>query len=52
MNAMRKIIYLWLLAVCCAVPTVSFADKCAGTNINNLIAWEPTELANGTTLRP
>lgn len=50
MNAMRKIIYLWLVAVCCTVPAVSLADKCAGTNINNLISWEPTEIAKGTTL--
>ena len=50
MNATRKIIYLALLAVWCAVPTVSFADKCAGTNINNLISWEPTEIVKGTTL--
>ena len=50
MNATRKIIYLALLAVWCAVPTVSFAEKCAGTNINNLISWEPTEIAKGTTL--
>ena len=50
MNATRKIIYLALPAVWCAVPTVSFADKCAGTNINNLISWEPTEIVKGTTL--
>jgi hypothetical protein len=33
MNAMKKFIYLGLLAGWCAVPGVSFADKCAGTNI-------------------
>jgi hypothetical protein len=47
-NAMKKFIYLGLLAVWCAVPGVSFADKCAGTNINNLVSWEPTEIAKGT----
>jgi hypothetical protein len=50
MNARRKFVYLGLLAVWCAVPAVSFADKCAGTNINNLVSWEPTEIAKGTTL--
>ena len=50
MNAWTKVIYLGLLAVWCAVPGVSFADKCAGTNINNLVSWEPTEIAKGTTL--
>ena len=50
MNARRKFIYLGLLAGWCAVPAVSFADKCAGTSINNLVSWESTEIAKGTTL--
>jgi hypothetical protein len=50
MNAMKKLIYLSLLAVWCAVPAVSFAGKCAGTNINNVVSWEPSEIAKGTTL--
>jgi hypothetical protein len=31
-------------------PGASFAAKCAGTNINNLVSWEPTEINKGTTL--
>ncbi len=50
MNAAREIIYLCLLAVSLAAPSVSLADKCAGTNINNLVSWEPSEIAKGTTL--
>jgi hypothetical protein len=33
-----------------SMPGVSHAGKCAGTNINNLVSWEPTEIAKGTTL--
>ena len=50
MNAAREIIYLCLLAVSLAAPSVSLAYKCAGTNINNLVSWEPSEIAKGTTL--
>ena len=39
-----------LVAALCTVPAVSSAEKCAGTNINNLISWESTEIAKGTTL--
>jgi len=42
--------YLGLVAVWCAVPAVSFAGKCAGTNINNMVSWDQTEIAKGTTL--
>ncbi len=50
MNTTKKFICLGLLAAWLAGPTVSFAGKCAGTNINNLVSWEPTEIAKGTTL--
>ena len=50
MNANGKFVFLGLLAVWCGSPSVSFAEKCAGTNINNLVSWEPTEIAKGTTL--
>ena len=50
MNTTKKFICLGLLAAWCAVPAVSFAAKCAGTNINNTVTWEPTEISKGTTL--
>ena len=39
-----------VLAVLCAGPSAAFAGKCAGTNINNLVSWDQTEIAKGTTL--
>jgi hypothetical protein len=50
MNARTKFICLGLVGIWCAVPAVSFAGKCAGTNINNTISWDQTEIAKGTTL--
>ena len=50
MNAILKFICLGLVAVWCAVPAVSFAGKCAGTNINNTVSWDETEIAKGTKL--
>jgi len=50
MNEGGKLICLMILAVGCGVPGISFAGKCAGTNINNLVSWEPTEISKGTTL--
>jgi len=50
MGGRKELDYLGLLAVACAAPAVSFAGKCAGTNINNLVSWEQTEIAKGTTL--
>ena len=46
----RKLIYLMVLAVGFGGPSVSFAGKCSGTNINNTISWEETEIANGSKL--
>ncbi len=50
MDAKTKFICLGLIAVWCAVPAVSFAGKCAGTNINNTVSWDETEIAKGTKL--
>ena len=50
MNTIKKFICLGLLAAWCFAPGISFAAKCAGTKINNLVSWEPTEIAKGTTL--
>ena len=50
MNTTKKTIWLVSLAALCAVPAVSFAGKCAGTNINNLVSWESSEISKGTTL--
>jgi hypothetical protein len=36
--------------LCGTVPTSSYAGKCGGTNINNLLSWDQTEIAKGTTL--
>ena len=50
MNTTRKFVWLGLLAALCAAPAVCFAGKCSGTNINNLLSWESSEIAKGTTL--
>ena len=50
MNERGKFIFTIALAVSCGVPSVSFAGKCAGSNINNLVSWESTEISKGTTL--
>lgn len=50
MNATKRLIWLALAAAWCGAPAIGFAAKCAGTNINNLITWEPTEIHKGTTL--
>ena len=50
MNTIKTFFNLGLLAALCAVPAVGFAAKCAGTNINNMVSWEPTEISKGTTL--
>jgi len=50
MKTSKKLLWLSLLVAYCAAPAVSFAAKCSGTNINNLVSWEPTEISKGTTL--
>ncbi len=50
MNTTTRLICLGVLAASCVAPAVSFAAPCAGTNINNLVSWEPTEISKGTTL--
>jgi hypothetical protein len=50
MDKTKKFVCLGLLAAWCIAPCASFAAKCAGTNINNLVSWEPTEINKGTTL--
>ena len=50
MKTTKKLVCLGCLAVGFVSPAVSFADKCAGNNINNLVSWEPTEIGKGTTL--
>ena len=50
MKTRKKVICLGLVAVWCVAPAIGFAGKCSGTNINNLVSWEPTEVAKGTTL--
>ena len=50
MNTTTKFICHGLLAALCAVPDAGFAGKCSGTNINNVVSWEPSEIGKGTTL--
>jgi len=50
MNARGKLIHLVVLALLCISPSLVLAGKCSGTNINNLVSWEPTEIGKGTTL--
>jgi hypothetical protein len=38
------------LLACAAVAAPAHAAKCGGTNINNLLSWDQTEIAKGTTL--
>jgi hypothetical protein len=50
MNNRGKVICLAVALAWCAAPAVSLAAKCSGTNINNLVSWEPSEIGKGTTL--
>ena len=50
MSAERSLVCIGLFVSLCAMPGVSFAGKCAGTNINTMLSWEPNELSKGTTL--
>jgi hypothetical protein len=45
----KKHICLIAFAFACALPLAAFAAKCAGTNINNLVSWDQTEIGKGTT---
>ncbi|MGI9334678.1 MAG: hypothetical protein ACR2RL_16155 [Gammaproteobacteria bacterium] len=47
---MKKFMNLCLFAACWIAPALGVAATCGGTNINNRLAWEPTEIAEGTTL--
>jgi len=49
-HAKRKVACLVVLAALCAGPGAALAGKCAGTNINNLVLWDRTEITKGTTL--
>lgn len=50
MKASKGLAYLGLVVLWWAVPGISAAERCAGNNINNMVSWEPTEIAKGTTL--
>ena len=50
MNTTRKFICQGLLAALCVVPAVCFAGKCSGTNINNTVTWDETDIAKGSKL--
>ena len=50
MKTSRFILWFGVIAASCAGPSVSFAGKCAGTNINNTVTWEETEIGKGSKL--
>ena len=50
MDASKKLISLVAVAISCTGPTTVLAGKCSGTNINNLVSWDQTEIAKGTKL--
>jgi len=50
MSAKNKVVSLVAAAIVCAAPAVASAGKCAGTNVNNLVTWDQTEITKGTTL--
>lgn len=41
---------LAVVASFCLLSGAAVAGKCSGTNINNVISWEPSEIVKGTTL--
>jgi len=45
----KKLLCLVAIGIGCAIPVAALAGKCAGTNINNLVSWDQTEIAKGTT---
>ena len=50
MKTSRFILWFGVVVAFCGGPSISFAAKCSGTNINNTVSWEPTEISKGTTL--
>jgi hypothetical protein len=50
MNLGNKLAIIIAVAISCAGPGIAFAGKCSGTNVNNLLTWDQTEIAKGTTL--
>jgi len=50
MKRLETVIWIGLAAALSTAPAVSFGGKCSGTNINNMVSWEPTEINKGTTL--
>lgn len=50
MKTGRFVVWFGVMAALWGGPAVTFAAKCAGTNINNTVSWEPTEISKGTTL--
>jgi hypothetical protein len=50
MNTMKRLFWVSFASICFGIPTISFAAKCAGNNINNMIVWDSNELSKGVTL--
>lgn len=49
MNHILRIISLWFVSLVLTSPAVVMAGKCSGTNVNNLVSWDQTEIGKGTT---
>lgn len=47
---LRKVIVLTGLIAFQGLPNQGHAAQCSGTNINNLLSWDETEIAKGTKL--
>ena len=50
MRQKGKAVLMSFLLITSIAPSLSLGAKCSGTNINNLVSWEATEIAKGTTL--
>lgn len=50
MNPKSKLACAAVIAISCAGAAPAMAGKCSGININNLVSWDQTEIAKGTTL--
>jgi hypothetical protein len=45
-----KVLWRAISLALCLTPAMAPAAKCAGTNINNTVEWQQSEISKGTTL--
>jgi hypothetical protein len=50
MHLIKPAAHFAAIASFCLLSGAAIAGKCSGTNINNVISWEPSEIVKGTTL--